>query len=163
MRPTRLSTVQSLQMQAWARQSNSAMLASVPPSMPDDTTTLFLLETRILPDTEACILFSCRGMVEQLHRYSDEVLCCTVDTKMKVAHHGYGVATFGILTHDKLRKTSLAWPAGRAQVLAPTSHTVPIAQAIVHQETDMNYQRLFRPHTTSRNGVPVAQRLQKGN
>lgn len=76
-------------------------------------------------------------MVEQLHRYSDEVLCCTVDTKMKVAHHGYGVATFGILTTDKLRKTSLAGPAGRAQVLAPTSHTVPIAQAIVHQETDM--------------------------
>ncbi len=119
-------------------------LASVPRSMPDDTTTLFLLETPILSDTEACILFSCRGMVEQLHRYSDEVLCCTVDTKMKVAHHGYGVATFGILTKDKLRKTSLAGPTGRTQALAPTSHALPIAQAIIHQETDMNYQRLFR-------------------
>lgn len=119
-------------------------LTSVPRSMPDDTTALFLLETPILSDTEACILFSCRGMVEQLHRYNDEVLCCTVDTKMKVAHHGYGVATFALLTKDKLRKTSLAGPAGRTQALAPTSHALPIAQAIVHQETDMNYQRLFR-------------------
>ena len=48
-----------------------------------------------------------------------------------------------------LRKTtfsrSCSTPAsGRAQGFAFASHSVPIAQAIFHQETDMNYQRLFK-------------------
>ena len=70
-----------------------------------------------------------------------------VAAKMKVADRGYGVATFGILTKDGLRNTTLTRcgpTSGRIQGFAHTSHTVPIAQAIFHQETDSNFQWLFR-------------------
>jgi len=66
---------------------------------------------------------------------------------MKVADRGYGVATFGILTKDGLRNTTLTRcgpTSGRMQGFGHTSHSVPIAQAIFHQETDSNFQRLFR-------------------
>ena len=123
-------------------------LSVIPRTLPDDVATLFLLEDPILSGTEVCVLFSCRGMLHQLSRYQDESLCLTVDTKMKIAQNGYGVATVGLLTKDGLRKTTLSRGSGsqdtRIQGLALTSHTVPIIQAIFHQETDPNYQRLFR-------------------
>ena len=121
-------------------------LSSIPRAMPQDLVTLFLLDEPILSEKEVCILFSCRAAIEQLSRYEDAVLCLTVDTKMKVACHGYGVATVGMLTKDGLRKTTLSRsPQGeRTQGFALTSHTVPIAQALIHQETTPNYTRLFR-------------------
>ena len=126
-------------------------IAGIPRSLPDDLTTLFLLEAPVVTKDEVCILFSCRGMIQQLQRYQDSALCFSVDAKMKVAKHGYGVATFGLLTKDGLRKTTLTRssatktkPAERTQGFAYASHTLPIAQALIHQETDVNFRRLFQ-------------------
>ena len=41
-----------------------------------------------------------------------KVLRCAVDAKMKVADRGYGVATFAILTKDRLKTTTLAHSPG---------------------------------------------------
>lgn len=125
-------------------------LTALPRSMPDTLSALFLLDEPVLTQDEVCIIFSCPGMVRHFERYQDTTLCCTVDAKMKVAEHGYGVATFGLLTRDKLRKTTLSRAArtdstpARTQGFAFTSHTVPVVQAIFHQETHGNFQRLFR-------------------
>ncbi len=81
-------------------------IAAIPRALPDDVLTLFLLDAPVLNAQDACVIFSCRAMLHQLSRYKDEYLCCTVDTKMKVSHHGYGVATFGLLTKNCLRKLS---------------------------------------------------------
>lgn len=108
-------------------------------------------------------------MLRHLARYNDECLCCVVDAKLKVAKDGYCIATFGILTKDILRKTTLARAStkatetARTQSFAYTSHNVPGAQALFHQETDRNFQHLFRAvdelwqNSASPSRAPLAQ------
>ncbi|CAJ1399628.1 unnamed protein product, partial [Effrenium voratum] len=94
-----------------------------------------------------CVLFQAPAMRRMLDRYAvNDQLALAVDTKMKVANHGMGVATLSLLVKDKLRPTTLIRHGDgcRVQGRAYTSHAVPIMQAVFHDETEANYERLFR-------------------
>ena len=72
-------------------------------------------------------------MLNLLRCYEDDVLCFTVDTKMKVLERGMGVATVDLLIKNTLRKITFtrANPTGRrCQGKAFTSHSAPVLQAI---------------------------------
>ena len=90
------------------------------------------------------VAYTCRGMLDTLTRYTDDVVHLAVDAKMKVLTRGMGVATLSLLAKDGLRNTNLSHAeSGRVQGRACTTRAMPFLQATTHQETDANYQSLF--------------------
>ena len=67
-----------------------------------------------------------------------------VDTKMKILRKQRGVATVYIQVKDKLRNTT--WHVGgrRLQGNALTSHSMPVLQAVVDEESETNHADIFK-------------------
>ena len=102
------------------------------PENPDFTSYFVSKETTL-------VLFASRGMLDTLAKFDGKRAHIVVDTKMKILRKQRGVATVYIQVKDKLRNTT--WHVGgrRLQGNALTSHSMPVLQAVVNEESETNH------------------------
>ena len=112
-------------------------------------------ELVILPDNPAftsylvsrdrtVVLFASKGMFNTLVKFVGERAYIVVDTKMKVLKNQRGVVTVYILVMDKLRQTTWHVDGRRVQGKALTSHSMPVLQGVIEEETEVNHDDVFK-------------------
>ena len=102
-----------------------------------------LFETCLISEERTVVIFASKGMFETLRRFRGERGHITVDTKMKTLKRQRGVVTVYLNVKDGLRNTSFHVASGRVQGLALTTHSFPVLQAIINEETSLNHVDLF--------------------